>query len=539
VTLGIENDRAVWITAKRLYPLSTGFLALVALVVSYLGARLGDTLLLPPQGAGLWPGSAFLLSLLLLIPQKTWPVVVPAGLAGFVLHDLQIGFSPWTIAVFLLGCTIEVLIPAIGLRYSFVGIPRLNSLKALAKYSFFAVLGPFVANFVGAFAIPGRYWTDFRLYVFSDAIAFFIFTPAILSWAGPRSGRNERSSESKLEGAALVSALVLLASVIFFLNWRTPHVSLIYSFVPILVWAALRFGSKGVSTSMIIIAVASVWGSIHGHGPFTGPDPLHNVLSLQPFLVFAAGPFMVLAVVGEDREQARLVERELSKRLISEQERERSRIAGELHDDVCQRLSLLSMEILGASRGENQMGSTKERLEEIRRHCSEIADDVQLLSHELHSAKLDYLGISAAIRGFCREFGKQQEVNIEFTERDVPKSLSRDGSLCLFRVAQEALHNAVKYSGTNLFSVELSGTGNEVRLEVRDAGIGFDVKGANRSGGLGLVSMQERLRAVNGRFCVESKHGAGTKVIASVPVAAGNSAERVIGDDAPNVAGAA
>ena len=540
MTLGIDNNRAVWITAKRSFSLPTGFLALLTAIVCYLGARLGDTLVLPPHGSALWPGSAFLVSVLLLIPRKTWPVVIPAGLAGFALHDLQVGFSHRAIALFLLGCMIEVLIPAIGLRYSFAGIPRLDSLKALANYSVFAVLGPLVANFVGAFAIPGRYWIDFRLYVFADTIAFLIFTPALLSWAGPRSGPNEHSSQSKLEGAALVSALVFLGYVIFFFNWRTPHVSLIYSFVPILVWAALRFGSKGVSTSVIVIAFASIWGSIHGHGPFVGSDPLHNVLSLQLFLVFAVSPFMALAAVVEERASARLVEKELSRRLISEQERERTRIARELHDDICQRLALLSVELEMASRGENHSATaTKQHLEEMHRHCSEIGSDVQLLSHQLHPAKLDYLGISGAIRGFCSELGKRQKASIEFTERSVPTSVSHDSSLCLFRVAQEALHNAVKYSGANRFWVELSGAGDEVRLEVTDAGIGFDVKKANGIGGLGLVSMQERVRAVNGRFYVESKPGVGTKIIAFVPVAAGNSAEKAKGEDPANMAGAA
>jgi signal transduction histidine kinase len=194
----------------------------------------------------------------------------------------------------------------------------------------------------------------------------------------------------------------------------------------------------GVSTSMIVISFLSIWGAMHGHGPFAGSEPTRNVLSLQVFLIFAATPFMVLAGVVEEREQARLVERELSKRLISEQEKERSRIASELHDDICQRLALLSMELQGATRNENHLATaTKQRLDEIRRHCSEIAGDVQLLSHELHSAQLDYLGTSAAIRGFCREFGQQQEVSVDFAERNMPECVSRDSSLCLFRVTQE------------------------------------------------------------------------------------------------------
>ena len=538
--LRIEDERAVWTTATEIYPIPTAVLALSVAVVCYLAAWLGSELAVSPQEASaLWPGCALLVSVLLLVPRRTWPVLIPAGLAGFVLHDLSVGLPPSMSALYILADALEIIIITVGLGYSFDGVPRLNTLKALARYSLFAILmGPFIGTFVGAFAIPGPFLTNWRIFFFSEAIGFLTLTPAVLSWASPRSVHARRSVESRLEAAALMIALTFLGYVIFFTDWRTIPQALLYSLVPFLLWAALRFGPRGVSTSIVAIAFCSIWGAVHGRGPFTGPEPVRNVLSLQVFLIFAAAPFTLLAVVVEEREQARLVERELSKRLISEQEKERSRIAGELHDDICQRLALLSMELQKASSNENHLTTaTKQRLEEIRRHCSEITSDVQLLSHELHSAKLDYLGISAAIRGFCREFGEHQEVSVEFTARDVPKSVSRDESVCLFRVTQEALHNAVKHSGADRFWVELRGAANEVRLEVKDTGIGFDVKEANRIGGLGLVTMQERVRAVNGRFYIESKPGAGTKIIVSVP--AGTSSENAAIENAAKLLGAA
>jgi signal transduction histidine kinase len=540
VALRIENKRPVSTTATEIYPIPMAVLALSVAVVSYVAAWLGSELAVPPQEASaLWPGNAVLVSVLLLVPRTTWPVLIPAGLAGFVLHDVLVGFPPSTSALYILADAVEIIIITVGLGYSFDGVPRLNTLKALARYSLVAILiGPLIGTFVGAFAIPGFFLTNWRIFFFSEAIAFLTLTPAVLSWATPRSMHAHKSVESKMEAAALMIALTFLGYVIFFTHWRTIPPALLYSLVPFLLWAALRYGSQGVSTSIIVIAFCSIWGAVHGRGPFIGSNPLHAILSLQLFLVFAAAPFTLLAVVVEELEQGRLVERELSKRLISEQERERSRIARELHDDICQKLALLSMEIQSASRHENNIATaTKQRLEEIRVHCSKIAGDVQLLSHELHSAKLDYLGISTAIRGFCREFGEQQGVSIEFTALNVPKSVSRDESLCLFRVTQEALHNAVKHSGADRFWVELSGVGNEVRLEVKDAGIGFNVKEASRIGGLGLVSMQERVRAVNGRFSIESKPGAGSKIIASVP--AGTSAEKAASDDAAKILGAA
>jgi signal transduction histidine kinase len=211
----------------------------------------------------------------------------------------------------------------------------------------------------------------------------------------------------------------------------------------------------------------------------------------------------------------------VSGQLIEAQEKERRRIARDLHDDICQRLALLSIELDQANRSLHELDdSTKERLREIRKHCTEIAGDVQSLSHELHSSRLDYLGVVAAIRDFCFEFSKQHKVSVEFTDRDVPAELGRDVSLCLFRVTQEALHNAVKYSGVNEYRVELMAAEHEIRLAVSDSGRGFDLEVVKDNRGLGLISMQERVHLVHGSFHVESQLERGTKISAVVPLTA-------------------
>ena len=204
----------------------------------------------------------------------------------------------------------------------------------------------------------------------------------------------------------------------------------------------------------------------------------------------------------------------ISGQLIEAQEQERSRIARELHDDICQRLVLLSMEIQQANLAVNgSPEDTKKQLEEIGELCSEIGHDVQSLSHQLHSSILDSLGLATAIRGFCDELSKQYDVSIEFTERNVRKHLPKDVSLCLFRITQEALHNAVKYCGESQFTVELSETEDTVQLLVMDRGEGFDVEEARKGGGLGLASMQERAHLVHGAISVESRPGEGTKLL--------------------------
>jgi PAS domain S-box-containing protein len=233
--------------------------------------------------------------------------------------------------------------------------------------------------------------------------------------------------------------------------------------------------------------------------------------------------FIGSAIDVTDQKLAQQALEKMSGQLIGAQEKERSRIARELHDDIGQRLALLAMELEQANRSANESPTiTRRHLEEIRNHCSEIADDVQSLSHQLHSSRLDLLGIAAAIKGFCNEFAKQHEVDIEFIDENVPNRLSNDISLCLFRVAQEALHNAVKYSGVTEFSVEVRGTGDEIRLVVRDGGAGFDAQEAKKNRGLGLQSMQERVHLVHGTFTVESNPGKGTRIVAAVPLSTEN-----------------
>jgi PAS domain S-box-containing protein len=228
--------------------------------------------------------------------------------------------------------------------------------------------------------------------------------------------------------------------------------------------------------------------------------------------------FIGSAIDITDQKLAQQALQNVSGQLIEAQEKERARIARELHDDVCQRLALLSMELERAKRDSEGRVSATKNLEQIRKHCSEIADDVQSLSHQLHSSRLDYLGVVAAVRGFCKELAGKHAVNVEFTDRDVPRDLPNNISLCLFRVTQEALHNAVKHSGVNQFKVELSATSTELQLEVTDAGAGFDVDETKKNRGLGLVSMQERVHLVRGKFSLDSHPGKGTRILVVVPL---------------------
>jgi signal transduction histidine kinase len=168
-------------------------------------------------------------------------------------------------------------------------------------------------------------------------------------------------------------------------------------------------------------------------------------------------------------------------------------------------------------------------LDELQKRTSEIATDIQYLSHELHSAKLQYLGIAAAVRGFCQEFAEQQKMEIDFKAHDLPSPLSPDISLCLFRVLQEALHNSAKHSGVQQFEVRLWGTSDEIHLTVKDSGVGFDREAAKESRGLGLISMEERLKLVKGTLSINSQPKRGTTIDARVPLNSGSDSMRAAG----------
>ena len=209
----------------------------------------------------------------------------------------------------------------------------------------------------------------------------------------------------------------------------------------------------------------------------------------------------------------------VSRRLIEAQERERGRIARDLHDDICQQLALASIELEQVQRKlPDSVSEERSHLEELRKRIIAISTDVQMMSHELHSAKLSYLGIAIALKGFCREFGEHHKVEIEFESRDLPRQLPPDVSLCLFRVLQEALHNASKHSGVKRFDVQLWGTSGDVHLTISDLGTGFDTEAAMKGRGLGITSMEERLKLVKGELTISSQPKRGTTIHARVPL---------------------
>jgi PAS domain S-box-containing protein len=751
-------------------------LAFVVASLCYLAAKLAGLLTVgvPETEFPLWPGCAVLAAILLLLPLKLWPIILVAGLAGFVVYDLEVGMRLRTIVWLILADSVEVLVAAWGVSYALKGSPQLDSLKALAKYFFVTAIASLVVSVLTMRGSNGDPRIRGRISFLSEALAFLTVTPAILGLAG-KQWRSLRLSRARyFESFVLIAALTALSYFIFAAPETSYPPALLYCLVPFLIWPALRFGTSGVSSSATIVALISIWGAVRGYGPFAETDSLNRILSLQIFLLFTSIPFMVLAALVEehnraqsdlregeerlrfaldsgkavvwewnftsgqdfwfgdlnamfktepegfsgspedfhryvhpqdrlqvaeaeadakethkpysaefrvispddkvrwveasgkfyyspngepermagivvditdrreleselrdsqdrmeaivttamdaivvvddsqqivlfnaaaekmfgctaedalnrplktfvpqlsaafsihilqsgetdavrnmdalgtlvasradgsefhmeasishidaagkklftmilrdvtDREQAEAALADIGRRLVRAEEQERTRIARELHDDIGQRLALLTVELSQLpSHFESLPDEVSNHLRELQKQTTEIASDVQSLSHKLHSSKLEYLGIATAMKGFCRELAAQKNVEIAFVHDTIDRTVPADISLCLFRVLQEGLSNATKHSGARRFQAELRESSNAIDLMIQDSGSGFDVQEAMKTSGLGLISMSERLKLLGGNLSIESQPQQGTTIRAHVPL---------------------
>ncbi len=235
---------------------------------------------------------------------------------------------------------------------------------------------------------------------------------------------------------------------------------------------------------------------------------------------------------------ARNEQMHLSGRLINAQEDERARLASELHDDFSQRLAMLSLGLETAAEIVPESPAEANRqLHELMNSASEIGADLHTLSHRLHSSTLERLGLAAGVAAFCKEFTAQRGIQVTFSHEYVPRSVSPDVALCLFRIVQEGLRNVQKHSGALHAQVKLETTADILHLSISDDGAGFDVDGKDcvERQGLGLWSMGERVRLVGGRFEIYSQTQKGTRIEVWVPLT--KKVEVARSEPAPEAAG--
>ncbi|MCZ6607966.1 MAG: transporter substrate-binding domain-containing protein [Alphaproteobacteria bacterium] len=208
----------------------------------------------------------------------------------------------------------------------------------------------------------------------------------------------------------------------------------------------------------------------------------------------------------------------LNGRLISAQEDERRRIARELHDDFNQRLALLAVDLERLHDGPPvSQESLTDDLASLLRRTKKLSSDIHSLSHQLHPSILQHLGLVAATKSLCKEISDQHAIDIEFVHHGVPRSLPGGIALCLYRIVQEALRNVIKHSGAESARIEITGTAGELGLKISDNGVGFDLECARKCSGLGILSMHERLRQVNGTISFMQIEPTGTRIGILIP----------------------
>jgi PAS domain S-box-containing protein len=228
--------------------------------------------------------------------------------------------------------------------------------------------------------------------------------------------------------------------------------------------------------------------------------------------------FVGVAIDVSEMKRAQLQLQELAKRLMQAQEEERKHISRELHDDIGQRVALLGMELDIARRLICHEDTLRAKLEQLHASVSELGTDLHHISHGLHSSKLKHLGLDSALRELCQRISNGPSLQVELHCSGQTNMLSEGEALVLFRIAQEGLNNVVRHSNANRATVTLRCSEPKAELTIWDNGCGFDLQ--KQSGGIGLLGMRERLRAVNGRLQILSDRKSGTELHATVPVGA-------------------
>lgn len=247
-------------------------------------------------------------------------------------------------------------------------------------------------------------------------------------------------------------------------------------------------------------------------------------VELHGVKVYSGDAFVGAFAIYQDITERKRSEEKLAslrKRLARAQEEERARIARDLHDDTGQRLTLLSIDLERLKQSSlNLRSSLSQELESLVKAASEIASDIHNVSRRLHPSQVDLLGLPKALENFCKDFAARNAMEIKFVNGGVPWKLPQDASLCLFRVAQEAIRNVHKHSGCSHAIVQLDETAGSLRLRVSDEGSGFDPDSIETNAGLGLLSMEERLRSLGGELFIHSRLGGGTCIEACLPLSA-------------------
>ena len=485
------------------------------------------------QISSVWIPGGMMLALAVLTEPRWWPAVLTAAGAGTSLLFLSLDLAQPAGAV-LLGLAGAIQAAALaGVLRSVLRRPfALATLPEFLTYLIVVAGGAVVASVLflaaGGVALRPVAFPPWPTFTLSAVAGYLMVTPAVVLLMRESHPLGRSGARGRLEAGILGLLLTLAAGAVFTggVSRSATWIACATAIPPLLLWSAMRFGALGASASLLLVTVIATLSTNRGLGPFTVTSPSESMLSLQLFILGIGLPLLALAVIAGERNRAtaalrpsHLRLRSLTRELIAAREKEATRIARELHDDVGQRLALLS---IGLSRlrqvtAQSAAGASQDIMR-LQEQTSSIARTLRDISHDLYPAALAHVGLSSALQLKCEEVHRATGMDLHLVDQGDTSAVPLDISLCLYRVAQEALNNVARHSGANSVDLSLRRQGAELMLQVSDRGRGFTVGSTAEATGLGLHSAAERIGSFGGTLTVESAPGAGTTLRATVPL---------------------
>jgi len=522
--------------------------AIIGLAVIYhLAARLGLQMAYVQQNTSpVWPPSGIALAALLLLGIWAWPAIT----LGVVAGSLLTGAPPGMAVGFGVANTLEALIGALLLQRLFrfdLGINRIRDVLALVAAAVCAtavsaVLG--VATLIVSRDIPvSAFYSLASVWFIGNFLGCLVITPLILTWAVLLSQRPfPRWKRSQIAEVAIFVALLAFVSFNIFWNpsgTEALHQAMIYVIFPFAIWAALRMGQVGATSTVFAVSSIAIWGTIHGLGPFARMPINESLILLQTFTGVVALISLVLAAASAERRRAEGILREqiaqnaqlfdqvrqgneqlhaLSHRLMEVQEAERIHLSRELHDESSQALAGLMVNLGLLERDAESPALVRSHTAVLKRITTEVLATLHAAAVKLRPAVLDHLGLVTALEQYIQEFNRQYDLNVQFETIGLDDArLPGDLETALFRIVQESLTNVALHAKASRVDVLLNRRNGCLVLTVEDDGVGFDPHQPDHPDRLGLFGMRERVEMLGGKLVVESAPGKGTMISAEVP----------------------
>src|SRR5262249_2307125 len=410
---------------------------------------------------------------------------------------------------------------AFGVRRFLTRPPWFGTLRQTAIYIVIsAAISPAIGALGGAFVgILGGgsiadYWKFWGNWCIANALGNVTLGPVFLIWLSPSPEESARFTfRRKIEGIVLAASLVVVCAIAFHVDKRTVASgflpALLYSPLPLILWAAIRFGERGSSGAVLAVTVVSIWQNLRSSPLFIGTDTGTSVLALQIFLLGIAIPVFFLGTAIDELRRAGEATKRLAGALLHAQDEERRRIALELHDSTGQNLALANLMT-------NQVQklappSCTPLLAELKGVLEGAVTAIRTVSYLLHPPLLDLGGLRLALQSYLQGFSKRTGIHVDLAISPDLGRISSNVELVLFRVIQEALTNVWRHSGSATARVQLeqqiSGGRSQIKLSIEDMGKGIpnDIQTSSLSrniskrrftSGLGLTGMRERLHQI-------------------------------------------